>query len=145
VSGKFDNRDDTWLKMRNGPGEWCVAYHGTLSGNVSKIMETPLRPGNRNAYGVGIYCSPDITACEPYFRPGLVVPTDAGSIRCQYAFMCHVNTRSIHHCPGKPCDKTKDDQYTLHMTHRRNYWFVNGPNDDHQNIRTYGLLVKEVK
>ena len=28
VTGKYDNGDDKWIGMCNGPGEWCVAYHG---------------------------------------------------------------------------------------------------------------------
>ena len=28
VLDKYDNGDNTWIGMRNIPGEWCVAYHG---------------------------------------------------------------------------------------------------------------------
>jgi hypothetical protein len=56
VSGKYDNGDDTWLGMSNSPAEWAVAYHGTAWENVSKIIDTPLRPGNCNVHGKGIYC-----------------------------------------------------------------------------------------
>ncbi len=28
VSKQFDNQNDTWLKMKNEPGEWAVGFHG---------------------------------------------------------------------------------------------------------------------
>lgn len=33
VMGKFDNGDNTWLKMQNVKGEWAVGFHGVRNPN----------------------------------------------------------------------------------------------------------------
>jgi hypothetical protein len=144
VQGRFAD-GDTWLGMSNIPGEWCVAYHGTKSGFVNGIITNPLKAGTTNAYGYGIYCSPDVSTSEGY-TDCLDIPTNSGTgkIKCKYIFMCRVNTRSIHHCTQRPCPSAYDNQYTFHMTVSPNIWFVNCNNSNYQNIRPYGLLVKEV-
>jgi hypothetical protein len=142
VSGKFDD-GDIWRGWTNGPGEWCVAYHGTRGCYVKSITEQPLRPGSRGVHGYGIYCNPDVHESECY-ADETEIPTPNGTIKCKYVFMCRVNTRCIHHCTMAPCPEAHNPQYTLHMTTIRNTWFVNCQNACYQNIRTYGLLVKEV-
>jgi hypothetical protein len=143
VSGKFDD-GDKWLGMSNGPGEWCVAYHGTKGRNVRAIAEGQLCAGSSEQHGNGVYCSPHITVCENGYTDETVVPTASGAIRCKYAFMCRVNTAAIHQCTEAPCPEARNPQYTLHMTTTNDLWFVNCENLRSQNIRTYGILVKEV-
>jgi hypothetical protein len=142
LDGKFVD-GDTWLGMKNGPGEWCIAYHGTKSHFVKSITESPLQSGSRNAGGRGIYCSPN-----PHYSEGycdcVTINTRTGKIKCKYMFMCRVNTSSIHRCTCWPCPLAEDDRYTLHMTTHADIWFVNCKNQGYRNIRPYGLLVKEM-
>jgi hypothetical protein len=141
VSGRFTD-GDTWLGMSNGPGEWCIAYHGTKSHLVESISRTSLHPGPNNGYGLGIYCSPNVNVSEVY-TDEIEIPTRTGTRKCKYVFMCRVNTRSIHHCTTSPCPDATNPAYTLHMTTYTDYWFVNCQNEGYQNIRPCGLLVKE--
>jgi hypothetical protein len=144
VIGKFAD-GDTWLGSSNGPGEWCVAYHGTPSTNVRSITENPLRAGPVNAYGYGIYCTPDYRIAESYTRDTLVLNTQAGPKRFKYIFMCRVNTSSICHCQTCPCPHATDPRFTVHMTTAQGYWFVNANNAQSRCIRPYGILIKEVQ
>jgi hypothetical protein len=143
VNGKYDNGNDTWLGMSNVPGEWCIAYHGTKARFVEIITKAPLKAGSGQVHGHGIYCTPNIEETASY-RDSIEVTTRNGAKKCQYVFMCRVNTRSIHHCTEKPCKLAKDPRYTLHMTTRKDYWFVNCQNEGYQNIRPYGILVREI-
>jgi hypothetical protein len=141
VLGKFID-GDTWLGMSNVAGEWCIAYHGTKYHCLRDMTEGPPRAGTTNYFGYGIYCSPD-----PAVAAGLAkvieVPVGTSTVRCSYMFMCRVNTRSIHRCTQSTCEFAKDPNYTLHMTTYHGIWFVNCQNQNYQNIRPYGLLVKE--
>jgi hypothetical protein len=142
VSGKYDNGNDTWLGMSNCPGEWCIAYHGTPHQNVKSIMSSPLRIGPNNAFGRGIYCTPDISTAQGYSRNQLEINTIYGRKRFSYVFMCRVNVSSIHQCTQSPCPLAEDPNYTVHFTTSSTEWFVNGNNAGFRNIRPYGILVK---
>jgi hypothetical protein len=142
VNGKYDNGDDTWLGMSNVPGEWCIAYHGTKAKVVETITREPLRAGTTNLFGYGIYCSPKVEEAAAYTDSRKVTTRD-GEKQLKYVFMCRVNTRSIHHCTEGSCKLDKDPAYTLHMTTCTDYWFVNCKNEGYQNIRPYGILVRE--
>jgi hypothetical protein len=137
VSGHFDGGNDTWLGMSNSPGEWAVAYHGTKHPFVKSIIESPLKAGSGQACGYGIYCSPDIETASGYASP---ITIDGQNY--QYVFMCRVNVSSVHHCTTSPCPEARNPTFTLHMTLTSGYWFVNAENQNYQNIRTYGLLVR---
>jgi hypothetical protein len=145
VSGRFDHRDDTWLGDCNEPGEWAVAYHGTSYQNVGQIMTSPLHAGTSNAYGKGIYCSPIVSSASQYSRE-VTLCTSEGKKTYAYMFICRVNVRNVCRCKTCPCPDAQNPDYTLHITTHPNgeYWFVNENNGDYENIRTYGLLVKEV-
>jgi hypothetical protein len=143
----FDDGDDTWLGHTNAPGEWCVAYHGTKQGFIKSIMETALRAGQYNVYGKGIYCTPNsnIPITDGYAQTATI---QIGSTQKQfkYVFMCRVNCRSVCHCTERPCLQATNPQWTLHIPQAKSeYWFVNAENDNYQNIRVYGILIKEVK
>jgi hypothetical protein len=142
VAGKFDNGNDLWLGMKNGPGEWCVSYHGTKPDKVKPIIETPLKAGAGDVYGCGIYCSPNPAEAAQY-TDYITSTTSQGTVKLRYMFMCRVNPRSIHHCTQTPCLEARNANYTLHFTQRHDYWFVNCENQSYQNIRPYGLLVRE--
>jgi hypothetical protein len=128
--------------MSNVPGEWAAFYHGTKRDSVAAITQTPLRPGPNNAYGQGVYCTPNITVASGYAHT-VSVQTSAGPKTYQYVFMCRANPGSICNCTTSPCPNASNPAYTLHKTSCTDYWFVNGTDNNHQNIRPYGLLVRE--
>ena len=64
VVGKYEN--DEWLGDSGGDSEWAVSYHGTKQENMKSIYDNGYRVGNRNAYGVGVYCSPNIETAAEY-------------------------------------------------------------------------------
>jgi hypothetical protein len=142
VAGRFDNGNDTWLGMSNVPGEWAVFYHGTARHSVTAITETPLRTGPHNLYGKGIYCTPNISVASDY-APWVSVQTPSGAKTYQYVFMCRANPRSICTCTKRPCPNALDPTYTIHKTQGTDYWFVNGSNNNYENIRPYGIIVRE--
>jgi hypothetical protein len=142
VSGKFLD-GDKWLGCSNVPGEWCIAYHGTKADFVLPISQTPLIAGLGAYHGCGIYCSPNVNISEDYTGDSIEIETRTGTIKCKYVFMCRVNPRAIHHCTARPCPDAQNPAYTLHMTTYTDIWFVNCQNQGYQNIRPYGLLVKE--
>eukprot|EP01048_Picozoa_sp_COSAG05_P022081 COSAG05_NODE_4279_length_1585_cov_2.716016_1_plen_281_part_00 len=49
VKDKYDDGSNTWLGMRNKPGEWAVAYHGTDHCNLPGILANGLHPGGAQA------------------------------------------------------------------------------------------------
>jgi hypothetical protein len=142
VAGKYDN-GDRWLGRSNVEGEWPVVFHGTKSCHVKDITETPLQAGSGQMYGYGIYCSPNpATAAE--YTDSFSLEDSSGPARYGFMFMCRVNPRAIHHCTHTPCPEARNNQYTLHITQRRNIWFVNCENQSYLNIRPFGLLVKRL-
>jgi hypothetical protein len=144
VSGKFDDGDDTWLGMSNLPGEWAVAYHGTPSVNVPKIITSPLRVGLNNVYGLGIYCSPNINVSDFYAgNAEFELETKDGKKKFKYVFMCRVNVSNPHECKTVPCPEAENPSYTIHFTTCKDYWFVNLNNSNYEYIRCYGILVKK--
>jgi len=55
--------DCKWLGCQgnsNNNTKWTVSYHGTKISCTEPIAKEGLKPGTRNAYGVGIYCIPNI-------------------------------------------------------------------------------------
>jgi hypothetical protein len=134
--------------MVNGPGEWCVAYHGTKCNFVKGIVESLLHAGDRGRYGTGIYCSPnvEVAARHGYAKPRSIKVGGAKK-RFQYMFMCRVNNGKVCHCARgiENCPNASKPAFTLHIPQSRpDLWFVNQNNDDYQNIRTYGILIREV-
>jgi hypothetical protein len=66
VSGLFDGGNDSWIGSSNSVGEWAVAYHGTSCKNLYSMLNSPMRAGERAAYGKGIYISPYFSTAEDY-------------------------------------------------------------------------------
>jgi hypothetical protein len=143
VLGKFDG-GDIWIGMRNIAGEWAVVYHGTYPNFVKLIAEGHLVRGENNAYGIGIYCSPNPRVAAGYARDSLTVNTSNGIKHYKYIFMCRVNTGNVHDCRQGECDLIVNPPYTLHITRAPDYWFANQYNEGAGYIRTYGILVLEV-
>jgi hypothetical protein len=113
-----------------------------LPTGVKAITETPLRPGQRNAYGYGIYCSP-IPKVGFDYTDAIEMQINGRTVKVKYMFMCRVNVNSIHHCTDSPCPLDQDPNYTVHFTTQQDYWFVNCQNQGYKHIRPYGLLVMD--
>ncbi|CAG8622027.1 9855_t:CDS:1, partial [Paraglomus brasilianum] len=66
VAGRYDNGDDTWLGA--GKTAWPVSYHGTTEDNARSIAEEGYleSKAQRQAFGRGIYSTPDINVAESY-------------------------------------------------------------------------------
>jgi hypothetical protein len=141
VTGRYDNGDDTWLGMKNIPGEWCIAYHGTAHQNVKSIVNPPLRARTGHFDGKGIYCSPNINIASRHSKTKLELNTIDGKISFSYVFMCQVNVGNIHHCCQTPCPDAENPVYTVHYTRNKDIWFANGDNAGYNDIRLYGILV----
>ncbi|XP_043072956.1 uncharacterized protein LOC122323292 [Puntigrus tetrazona] len=60
---------DGW-RSRSEPGEWPVSYHGTGLKGAEGIVQTHFRAGGGQAYGRGVYSSPDINMAEMYAEVG---------------------------------------------------------------------------
>ncbi|CAB1434909.1 unnamed protein product [Pleuronectes platessa] len=63
----------TWLGTRyrsiqSSPGEWPVSYHGTSKTGAEGIIGNHYKQGPRQAYGRGIYSTPDISVANRYAK-----------------------------------------------------------------------------
>jgi hypothetical protein len=123
VDDKYE--DCKWLGCQgNSNAEWAVSYHGTKISCAEPIAKEGLKPGINNVYGVGVYCTPNISTAEQY------APTFENPIthkKYKIVFQNRVKPSAIIKC------KTKggpDD-----------YWYVENGED----IRPYSLCIKPVK
>ena len=124
VYGKFEN--NLWLGdsgESNDDTEWAVAYHGTKQIYAESICKTGLRPGDRNAYGVGVYCTPNIETAEGYSES--FVGKDGK--KCKLVFQARVKPSAIVRCKDKDSTAPSD------------YWYI----EDKKNIRCYSICVKK--
>ena len=118
VKGKYEN--DKWLGHKgksNNDKEWAVCYHGTKVNNAESIVKNGLKVGQRNKFGVGIYCTPNIETAEKFS------PTFGGY---KIVFQNRVKPSAIHKASevGGPDD----------------YWYVS----DGSYIRPYSIYIKKV-
>ena len=139
VKDKYDNEDNAWIGMNNGPDEWCVAYHGVASGQSSDNV--------KNVTGI-IYKSEEFKAgtgqlhanCPDEYHPGKLVGervycTPYIETEERYAGISNINGacyKTVLMIRVKPevrrhCDKCGDSR-------KVNYWVVNGAPDE---IRSY--------
>lgn len=125
VYGKFDN--DLWLGdtgKSNNDSEWAVAYHGTKQEFAESICKTGLHPGHVNAYGVGVYCTPNIETAEGY--SGTFTGKDGNEYKL--VFQARVKPSAIVKCKDKDSNAPSD------------YWYI----EDKKDIRCYSICVKKV-
>ena len=123
VYGKFDN--NSWLGdtgKSNNDSEWAVAYHGTKQEFAESICKTGLHPGDHNAYGVGVYCTPNIETAEGYSD------SFKGKDGNQYklVFQVRVKPSAIVKCTDVDSRAPSD------------YWYIK----DKKDIRCYSICVK---
>jgi hypothetical protein len=142
ASGLYDGGNDRWMENKNQYGEWAIAYHGTPYHNISFLLKSPLRVGECNYYGEGIYISPDFETAEGYCKDPFTVQTMNGSRSFKFILMVRVNPRSIHQCTSIHCPEAKNSSYSLHFTRDKSIWFANGQNSNYQNVRVTGIIVK---
>ena len=123
VDDKYE--DCKWLGCQgNSNTEWAVSYHGTKISCAEPIAKEGLKPGINNVYGVGVYCTPNISTAEQY------APTFENPIthkKYKIVFQNRVKPSSIIKCKSKG---GPDD-----------YWYVEKGED----IRPYSLCIKPVK
>ena len=140
VFDKYDNGNNTWIGMKNSPGEWCVAYHGvgrncnpeTIKKIIKKIYIEGFQQGPNQmcskymdlknpgkTVGVGVYCTPKIEVAERF--SGI---SEINGKRYRTVFMVRVNPDKIRFCQEK-----------------EEYWVVKGSSDE---IRPYRILYKKV-
>nr|XP_019934360.1 PREDICTED: uncharacterized protein LOC109624253 [Paralichthys olivaceus] len=65
--------ENTWLGTvyrgtQSCPGEWPVSYHGTSKQGAEGIIGDHYKPGPGQAYGRGIYSTPDISEANQYAK-----------------------------------------------------------------------------
>ena len=125
VLGKYEN--DLWIGATgksNDDTVWAVDYHGTKKEFSESIYKTGLRIGHRNAYGDGIYCTPNINTAALYsstFRGN-----DANDYKL--VFQTRVKPSAIVKCIDKDPDAPND------------YWYI----EDEKNIRCYSICIKRL-
>ena len=125
VSDKYENMD--WLGKKgdsNNDTEWAVSYHGTKIYCAEPIAKDGLKPGHRNRYGIGVYCTPNIKTAEKYAE---IFTSPITNKRYKIVFQNRVKPSSIVYCKEKG---GPDD-----------YWFI----PDGKDIRPYSICIKEVK
>ena len=116
---------DSWLGdtgNSNDDSEWAVAYHGTRQKFAESICRTGLHPGENNAYGVGVYCTPNIETAETYSE--IFLGTDGK--KNKLVFQARVKPSAIVKCIDKDPSAPKD------------YWYI----ENKKNIRCYSICVK---
>ena len=134
VLGKYG--DDKWLHPFNDPGNWWRAFHGTRNAAVynvqpadamANIHNNGFQPARRAAYGPGVYCSPKPTTAEGYAAQiTMPIRDNNGNQQKRFKFMLQVAVK-----PGA---------MTLTARSNDNIWAV----QDKDNIRAYGILIKEI-
>ena len=124
VNDKYE--DTKWLGetgSSNNNSEWAVSYHGTKIYCAEPIAKEGLKPGTNNAYGVGVYCTPNISTAEEYAET-FTSPTTKKKYKI--VFQNRVKPSSIVKCKSKG---GPDD-----------YWYV----PDGKDIRPYSICIKEI-
>ncbi|CAF0984228.1 unnamed protein product [Adineta ricciae] len=140
VLGRYEN--DTWLDPFGHEKNWYKAYHGTgraeaqdfgkADGDIDKqyaaidaaasIHKNGFREARVHVYGAGVYCSPDPTFPVKNYVGTVELKTEQGPKK----FMCMLQVA------------VNPDGVTF--TTAPQIWVVPKPKD----IRTYGILIKEV-
>ncbi|KAK9957458.1 hypothetical protein ABG768_011702 [Culter alburnus] len=131
---------NAWLgtggwRSRSAPGEWPVSYHGTGLQGAEGIIQSHYKAGDRQAYGRGIYSSPDIKVADDYAKSKKFTSQKNGKTY-KVIMQNRVNPKKREIIKG------------------RNFWLVRIPEGTsaekekeivESSIRPYGLLLKEVE
>eukprot|EP01084_Bolivina_argentea_P284001 486571_1 len=133
VLDKFSD-GNKWLDPFQDPGNWYRAYHGTNMQAGASIYNDEFKPGSGNAYGTGIYCSPDINVAASYaqYRGGVKIETNQGTKSFLFVFQVAVNPETMNKPELIPNFNPACENI--------NYWIAPTGAD----IRSYGILIKEI-
>ena len=140
---KYDNGDDSWMKMEGKEGEWAIAYHGVARNQnnikifsaIDNIVKFNLKEGKNQVYekadnanqytklqypkcGKGVYLTPSIATAEAY--AGLFYINNK-----YYSTVLQFRVNPKHLRIAKT---------------RKDYWVCEGSRDG---VRPYRLLLKE--
>jgi len=154
--------DRKWLQGKDGSkdsGEWAIAYHGTAMNILPLILENGFvvgpgqgakdcqdnRTGNR--VGEGVFCSPNLETCECYARGNedsfaatkeMAKDHEVDGRVLLFVLQCRVKPDAIRR-PNRNFAKCNDEEVMgIEGVFK---WVINGK----ENIRPYGILVKELK
>ncbi|XP_053283404.1 uncharacterized protein LOC128444773 [Pleuronectes platessa] len=128
---------NTWLGTtyrgtQSSPGEWPVSYHGTSKTGADGIIGDHYQPGPGQAFGRGIYSTPDISVANRYAK----------------TFTSIKNGKTYKVVLQNRINPEYRKKYANDL-----YWLVpipKGTSEDEEQemveraIRPYGLLLKEV-
>jgi hypothetical protein len=138
VLGKYDNGNNTWIGMKNIPGEFPVAYHGIGANSdpfpiIGNVLNQGFIEGKRQAYrddndikhpgqkcGTGAYFTPIIDEADTY--AGIA---NFNGKKYKIVFMCRVR-------PEKIREPNRGNQ--------ARYWILDGSKNE---VRPYRILIKE--
>ncbi|XP_073319756.1 uncharacterized protein [Pagrus major] len=137
VGGKYPD-GNTWLgtggwRSHSVPGEWPVSYHGTSLDGAKGIIKSHYKAGVGNAYGRGIYSTPDILIAGAYAK---IFTSKTTGKSYNVILQNRINPKMRQIC-----------------THP-DYWLVPVPAGTsaeeerriaESSIRPYGILIKELK
>ena len=140
---KYDNGDDSWMKMEGNYGEWAIAYHGVARGKnnseifsaIDNIVKNNLREGVNQNYqrtdnvnndtkkrypkcGRGVYVTPKIEVAQGY--AGLI---NINGKQYYTVLQFRINPKHLRIAKG-----------------RTDYWICEGSRNG---VRPYRLLIKE--
>ena len=140
---KYDNGDNSWMKMEGSDGEWAIAYHGVARNKnnsqifaaIDSIVKNNLREGvnqqcnlfenvnpfTKSSYpkcGRGVYLTPRITTAQAY--AGIIGINGKGYFA---VLQFRVNPKYLRIAKG-----------------RTDYWICEGSRNG---VRPYRLLLKE--
>ncbi|KAI4871472.1 hypothetical protein NFI96_008979, partial [Prochilodus magdalenae] len=129
---------NTWLgsagwRSHSSPGEWPVSFHGTSIDGARGITRSHFTAGPREAYGRGIYSTPDIEVALGYTLHKTFTSSTTGKTY-------HVIMQNRIN-PGKRV-----------ITEKKDHWLIPVPQGSsaaeekrivEASIRPYGILIKE--
>jgi hypothetical protein len=140
VLGKYDGGNNTWIGMKNIPGEFPVAYHGIGCNSrdpfpiAGRVVDEGFIIGKRQLFadypdkrkndgskcGFGAYFTPIINEAGSYAGVG-----NFNGKNYKIVFMCRVRKESI-----REPDRKNQPQY----------WILDGSKNE---VRPYRILIKE--
>ena len=138
VHGDPKYGDNRWLGSKglrtySSDEEWPVSYHGTPMENAKLILMEGFKPGNGNAYGVGVYSSPSLTMIEKSYAKEF----ESRGKSYKIAFQNRVNPAGDHLKIVQANETGVDAEYWI--SHKQN------PKKGVYDIRPYGIVIRSVK
>ena len=142
---KYDNGDDTWMKMEGKKGEWAIAYHGVARKQsniqifyaIDNIVKNNLRAGKNQNYEKAINDNPFTKQQYPLCGRGVYVTPYIRTAEA-YAGLYYINGKSYY----TVLQFRVNPQHLRIAKGRTDYWVCEGSRNG---VRPYRLLLKEKK